>query len=122
MDIYSVVDVSKILGVNEETVRRWIRTGKLDGVMSSRKDGIRISYDSLVKFLSEPENLRYNTNIPLSSVKKYGVDRLVGEIKAGEKRIDILHKEIGTEEDTLARNRELLSGLIGDGIVKVTLE
>lgn len=39
MESYNVKDVAKLLGTSEETVRRWIRSGKLKASMDSRKGG-----------------------------------------------------------------------------------
>ncbi len=45
---YSVKEVSQLLGTSEETVRRWIRSGKLKANMNSRKQGSVIT-DSMLK-------------------------------------------------------------------------
>lgn len=51
MKNYSVKDISEALGTNQETVRRWIRTGKLKASQNSKKDGNEISEKSLIDFL-----------------------------------------------------------------------
>lgn len=53
MSDYNVQQISKMLKINPETVRRWIRTGKLKAVQSSRKNGNLVSEDSLKAFLKE---------------------------------------------------------------------
>jgi len=51
MKTYSVKDVSEALGTNQETVRRWIRAGKLKASQNSKKGGNEITEKSLIEFL-----------------------------------------------------------------------
>lgn len=37
MDTYSVREIADMLNTNLETVRRWIRSGKLEEIQESRK-------------------------------------------------------------------------------------
>ena len=37
MDTYSVKEIADMLNTNPETVRRWIRSGKLEAIQESRK-------------------------------------------------------------------------------------
>lgn len=39
MEIYSVNEIAHLLGLNPETVRRWVRSGKLKAIRNSRKEG-----------------------------------------------------------------------------------
>ncbi len=49
--MYTVGQVAKLLGVNKETVRRWIRSGKLEvGSLGSRKGGYLITQSALDVF------------------------------------------------------------------------
>ncbi len=48
----SVKTVAELLQTNEETVRRWIRDGKLQAEISSKKKGYTISAKQLAKFLT----------------------------------------------------------------------
>lgn len=50
---YTVKDISKMLKVHEETVRRAIRNGRLDSVKFGRD--YRVKHDSLVKFLAKKQ-------------------------------------------------------------------
>ena len=50
MESYNVKDVAKLLGTSEETVRRWIRSGKLKASMDSRKEGSVITEAMLKEF------------------------------------------------------------------------
>jgi excisionase family DNA binding protein len=50
-EFLTVPDVAKMLAVSEETVRRWLRDGRLDGVMIGRRAGWRIRPESVTKML-----------------------------------------------------------------------
>lgn len=53
-DTFLTVDeVAQRLRVNPETIRRWLRSGRLAGVNLSDKAGWRISEAALAKFLDE---------------------------------------------------------------------
>lgn len=49
----SVEKVAELLNVNKETVRRWHRNGKLECIMRSKKEGLVIPRESLLRFLVE---------------------------------------------------------------------
>ena len=51
MKTYSVKDIADLLDTNPETVRRWIRAGKLKADQASRKDGNMVREDDLYKYL-----------------------------------------------------------------------
>ena len=51
MKTYSVKDIADMLNTNPETVRRWIRAGKLKADQSSRKDGNMVREEDLYKYL-----------------------------------------------------------------------
>ena len=51
METYSVKQIADMLNTKPETVRRWIRTGKLKAEQSSRKDGNVITEGDLNDFL-----------------------------------------------------------------------
>lgn len=53
MKTYSVKQIAELLDTNPETVRRWIRNGKLQAIQESRKDGNSVSEDELEKFLKK---------------------------------------------------------------------
>jgi excisionase family DNA binding protein len=48
---YSVKEIAEMLKTNPETVRRWIRNGKLSAVISSKKHGSVVYESELNKFL-----------------------------------------------------------------------
>ena len=47
---YFVEDVASILEIDRETVRRWIRSGKLKAKAESRRGGYRIGHNDLEEF------------------------------------------------------------------------
>ena len=51
MKTYSVKSIADLLNTNPETVRRWIRSGKLKAIQHSRKDGNAVREEDLYKFL-----------------------------------------------------------------------
>ena len=51
MKTYTVREISEMLGKNPETVRRWIREGKLKAGQDSRKGGNYVTEEDLKKFL-----------------------------------------------------------------------
>ena len=53
MSSYTVKQIAAMLNTNEETVRRWIRSGKLNATWTSKKGGNVISSAALNKFISE---------------------------------------------------------------------
>lgn len=64
MKEYSVKDISELLHTNPETVRRWIRDGKLKAHQSSRKKGNVIYEDDLKRF--------FDTSKKYSDIAKSG--------------------------------------------------
>ena len=51
MKSYSVKEIADMLKTNPETVRRWIRKGKLEAIQDSRKEGNLVSEQMLKRFL-----------------------------------------------------------------------
>ena len=49
---YTVEQVSNALSVNQETVRRWIRSGRLVAICVSKKEGHKIGESDLDDFLT----------------------------------------------------------------------
>ena len=47
----TVPEVAEQLSVTEETIRRWLRDGRLEGVLLSRKGGWRVRPESVEKML-----------------------------------------------------------------------
>lgn len=53
MQFFSVKQISSILHVNDETVRRWIREGKLSAEKGSGRQGSRVNSEQLKNFIEE---------------------------------------------------------------------
>ena len=53
MKTYTVKEISDMLKIDPETVRRWIRSGKLQAEQSSRKDGNVVTDQMFQAFLSQ---------------------------------------------------------------------
>lgn len=50
---YTVADIVAMLGVHEQTVRRWLKSGELTGSLLGRKGGYRIHGADLHVFISK---------------------------------------------------------------------
>ena len=51
MNTYNVKEIAEMLNTNPETVRRWIRSGKLEAIQDSRKEGNVVTEQMLNAFL-----------------------------------------------------------------------
>jgi excisionase family DNA binding protein len=51
--LLTVAEVAEQLDVTEETIRRWLRAGKLEGVLLSRKAGWRVRQESIDSMLDD---------------------------------------------------------------------
>jgi excisionase family DNA binding protein len=49
--LFTVAQVAERLQVNPETVRRWLRTGELRGILLGRKAGFRVAESDLKAFI-----------------------------------------------------------------------
>ena len=52
MTYYTVYEAANLIGVNPETVRRWIRSGELAATLSSKKNGYAINQTDLLTIRS----------------------------------------------------------------------
>lgn len=69
METYSVKQIADMLNTKPETVRRWIRTGKLKAEQLSRKDGNVVTEGDLNKFLkSSPKYAGLIAGAAMSSI------------------------------------------------------
>ncbi len=66
MKSFNIYQVSQMLNMNQETIRRWIRSGSLKACLSSRKNGYEIEPKALADFLRE--HPKY-VDVVLSSLK-----------------------------------------------------
>ena len=65
MKQYSVVEAAKILGVSEETVRRWIRDGRLEAKRGLGRNGNALDLNAIVKCANE------STRMYIDNVMEY---------------------------------------------------
>ncbi len=88
MKYYNVKEIAEILKTNPETVRRWIRNGKLIANIDSKKEGSFIKESDFKRFLKE--NPKYAgiayTSIAFTSL---GIPLIVAKIR-GETYLDAL--------------------------------
>ena len=125
MKEYNVQQISKLLKTNPETVRRWIRSGKLVAVQDSRKGGNLVSEEALKKFMHEsPKYAGLVATIfaPAAIALPVAVGSLVGSVLSalyGQKKPKISSKhiekylkdEINRLEDSVARKKTTISQL-----------
>lgn len=57
MEYYSVKEISELLSVNEETVRRWIRKEKIEAERGTGRQGNKVSSTALKAFLENNKGL-----------------------------------------------------------------
>ena len=78
----NVYDIANALDVNPETVRRWIRSGKLKAEQNSKKEGNVITMEAFKDFINIPKYAERNSRTyaeDLSHVYDEGVDIRVVE-------------------------------------------
>lgn len=61
---YSVMEIAKLLNVNEETVRRWIRFDGLKATQMSKKTGYVIDESDLFEFIQTKPKYRKMMCLP----------------------------------------------------------
>ncbi len=49
--LLTVPEVAELLGVTDETIRRWLRDGRLEGVLLSRRAGWRVRSEAVDRML-----------------------------------------------------------------------
>lgn len=57
-ELLTVQDVAARLKVNPETVRRWLRTGRMKGTLLGDRAGWRILSSEVPRFLASTDNAR----------------------------------------------------------------
>ena len=111
----TINEVSELLSVNAETVRRWIRTGKLKAQCESKKSGYVIFEKDLNEFLEKRPKYAWAKicSIDASIDWDHLEDKLLNDISASEKRIfqwrtkiNNLYLLIEEEEKKLSKLRE----------------
>lgn len=64
MKTYSVAEIAKLLNINKETVRRWIRSGQLKSTQKSKRDGNVIDELDLFEFVQTKPKYRNMVGVP----------------------------------------------------------
>ena len=64
MKTYNVAEIAKLLNVNKETVRRWIRSGQLKSTKKSKRDGNVIDELDLFEFVQTKPKYRNMMGVP----------------------------------------------------------
>jgi len=78
MNSYSVKQIAAMLNTNPETVRRWIRLGRLPALKDSRKEGNVVSESALNEFLSKSPKYALSANMLVSEIPTSAV--VLGEL------------------------------------------
>lgn len=64
MKTYKVMEIASLLNVNVETVRRWIRSGKLRSSQTSKKTGNVVDEQDLFEFIETIPKYRRRFETP----------------------------------------------------------
>lgn len=84
MSEYNVKQISEMLDTNPETVRRWIRSGKLEAEQTSKKGGNVVSEEALKKFLqSTPKYASLLAGAAIAATPVMGLPMAMGAIIGG---------------------------------------
>ena len=118
MKEYTVQQISKLLKTNPETVRRWIRSGKLSAVQDSRKSGNLVSEEALKKFMYEsPKYAGLVATIfaPANLALPIALGSLMGSVMTAiygqKKTIEQLQTEVLSDEQQLENYKYALHNL-----------
>lgn len=117
---YNVTEVAEILCVAEETVRRWLRSGKLNGVRKMGPGGCRIRESDITDFLrrvDDPMAKRYqhysillNKN-PSEDYKPEVIENSEPDINARISELEINVKLLTAELNYLKAIRDIMEGV-----------
>ena len=66
MTLYNPVEVAKLFDINTETVRRWIRSGELPAIRSSKKHGSLITEEELHRFVLDKPKYKIKLELKLN--------------------------------------------------------
>lgn len=108
MKSYTVKEIAETLKTNPETVRRWIRSGKLSSTMTSTKAGNIVTEDALNKFIKETPKYAamlagsvVTSPVALSLVVGGLIGGLVGTVISSDK------KKLGKEDVQKSIERQI---------------
>ena len=80
MRTFNVSEIATMLGVNEETVRRWIRSGKLKSTQHSKKQGNVVNEGDLLEFVASNQKffrMLNTTGFNITEVYSIGLRELL---------------------------------------------
>lgn len=95
MRTYTVKEIASEFGIDGETVRRWIRSGKLKATQSSKKEGYIVTEESLANFCFS--NPKYIGDLDMPEMKKIYCQNLtyvLNDLKAQRQMLDIRIKAL----------------------------
>lgn len=128
METYNVKQVAEMLNTNPETVRRWIRSGKLNAIQESRKEGNVVTQQMLNAFIkSTPKYARFAMSAAGVSagiitaaaallgglaVQQYGKSKTVENARVSPEEIEkLLKKNIATRNEAIERKTQIVEQL-----------
>lgn len=125
MGTYSVKEIADMLNTNPETVRRWIRSGKLEAIQESRKEGNIITdamLDSFLKsspkyagivagLLTLPIGITTSTAIILKSILSQNATKNEHSQINSEEIIRLLKSNIQSSENAIKKKNAALKQL-----------
>jgi DeoR/GlpR family transcriptional regulator of sugar metabolism len=90
MNTYTVKDVAEKFSVSQETVRRWIRSGKLHARLDSRKNGATITEFDLQEFYRQvPKYSRRETELMCDKTDRKDLGILLGYLVHERNKLDM---------------------------------
>ena len=107
MTYYSVAEVAEALGTNQETVRRWIRSGALEAEKGSLREGNKISETCLQYFLSK--HPKYATAAAKSPLLGFTATVSLGKAVLERSLRDIGSLKVSEMDEWLAAAKETLA-------------
>lgn len=110
MTYYTVAEIAKAFGTNQETIRRWIRGGEMEAEHGSLREGKKISEASLQTFLSKhPKYASIAAKSPVLgftasvSLGKAVLERSIKDI--GSLKVSEMNEWLSIAKETLAKKK-----------------
>lgn len=110
MKTFNVKEIAEMLDVSQEAVRRWIRSGKLEAIQHSRKDGNIVSKEALNMFLVASPKLAKrvtkSTPLPPMTAPSVSTTCLIGGTSVNRKRNAALAAAYASSKSALEEYRK----------------
>ncbi len=106
MRTYTIREISSKLGVNPETVRRWVRSGELRSTIGSKKSGNVIEECNLEMFLNKHPKYAEKMDTSYSTVNEAlttAMREIQRELNTLYNRRDYINAKISELENILKR-------------------